>query len=253
MRCQRLDVRRHRRQVARALEPLRKQTDHSARHEVQREQQQEAVQEMLRRGPAGEQCIDQRQHHGTDQRSVLRPRAAEEDQQQDEDRQVEGDEVGVDVLVLLRDERPGDAAGHRGDDEGHDLGAVDAHADRRRSDFVRLQRQQRAAEASEQQVAQQQVSHRAEHHGEPHPLQRRERLAVPGQRLDAVDALRAAEHFGPLADQLLDDDAEGQRHHRQVGALDAQRRQCDQHATRRRDARSRNERQPGTELGARGQ
>ena len=61
-----------------------------------------------------------------------RARAAEQHQQQDEDRQVEGDEVGVDVLVLLRDQRTGDAAGDGRDDEGHHLGAVDAHADRRR-------------------------------------------------------------------------------------------------------------------------
>jgi hypothetical protein len=229
--CQRWRIRRPRSQLLGPPEPLRQQTHDTARHHVQREQQQEAVEEVLCGRPAGQQCVDQRQEHGTDERSIHRTRTAEEHEQQDEDRKMKGDEVRVDVLVLLRDQRTGDAAGHGSDDEGHHLGAVDAYADGRRGDLVGLQRQQCSTEAPEQQVAQQQVRGGADGHTEPDPLHGGEGLAVPGQWLDAVDALRAAEHLGPLADQLLDDDAKRQGHHRQVRALDSKRRQGDQDTT----------------------
>jgi hypothetical protein len=74
------------------------------------------------------------------------------------------------------------------------------------------------------------MGHCTKNDGKPYPLFGRQWLAVPCQGLDAVDALRAAEDVGPLAHQFLNDDPEGERHHRQVGALDAEGRQGDQHA-----------------------
>ena len=103
----------------RARPPAAQRAHHATGHDVQRKQQQRAIDEVLHRRPACQQRVDQRQQHGTHQRPVQRARTPEQHQQQDEDREVEVDEVGVDVLVLLRDERTGDAAGHGGDDEGH--------------------------------------------------------------------------------------------------------------------------------------
>ena len=92
--------------------------------------------------------------HRSEERPVERAAAAEEHQQEDEDRQVEVDEVGIDVLVLLGDQRAGEAAGHGGDDEGDDLVAIDATPTDAGGDLVRLQREKGAAEPALQQVAQ---------------------------------------------------------------------------------------------------
>ena len=111
-------------------EETTEQARHAIRHGIEREEQQAAVSEVLDRRPSRKQGINQRQRDRAEQRPVQRPRTAEQHQQQDEDRQVEADEVGVDVLVLLRDQRASDAAGHGRDDEGEDLVAIDANADR---------------------------------------------------------------------------------------------------------------------------
>ena len=216
-----------------------RQAGHPVRHDVEREQQQGAVHEVLDRRPLRQQRVDERQQDRADERPVQGARAAEQDQQQDEDRQMEGDEVGVDVLVLLRHQRARDAAGHGRNHEGHDLVAVDAHAHGLGGDLVRLQRQESSAEPAAQQVAQEQVRCGAQRDGEPHPMEVAERRAGDRERLDAEDPLRTAEDLRPLADELLDDDAEGQRDHGEIGPPDPQRRPGDQHAAESRHDRGR--------------
>ena len=93
---------------------------------------------MLNRRPFGELGVDKRKQDGSDKRPVLVSGSAKEHEQQNEDRQIEADEVGIQVLVLLGDDRAGHAAGHRCDDECQDLVPVHAYADRLGSDFVSL-------------------------------------------------------------------------------------------------------------------
>ena len=126
-----------------SCEETTEQARHTIRHDVKREEQEATVCEVLDRRPSRKQGINKRQRYRADQRPVQRPGTAEEHQQQDEDRQVEADKVGVHVLVLLRDHRAGYAAGYGRDDEGQDLVAIDANADGFCRDLVRLQARER--------------------------------------------------------------------------------------------------------------
>ena len=135
---------------------------------------------------------------------------------------MKGDEVGIDVLVLLRHQSSGEAARDRGHHKGHHLDPIDTNAHGCGGNLVGLHRHEGTAKTAAQQVAQQQVGDGRHHDAEPHPLHHGERRTVPGQRAYAVQALRTAEDIGPLRNQLLDHDAEGQGDHRQVGTFDPQ-------------------------------
>ena len=156
-------------------EEATEKTRDSIRHGVKSEQQKTAIREVLDRRPSGEHSVDKRQQDGSNERSIQRARTTEQDQKQDKDGELEIDEVGVYILVLLRDHSAGDAAGYGCDDECQDLVAIDAHADRLSGDFVRLERKKRPSKAAGEQVPQEQVRDGGERNSKPDPMQVRER------------------------------------------------------------------------------
>ena len=73
-----------------------------------------------------------------------------------------------------------------------------------------------APEPTAEQVPEKQVRYRAERDAKPYPMQAGEGRPRERQRLDPEDPLSSAEHFRPLANELLHHDTEGQRNHRKV-------------------------------------
>ena len=231
---------------------LAHKTGQSIRHGIEREQQQRAVGEVLHVGPAREHRVEQRQHHRTEQRTIDRV-ATEQHHQQEEDRQVEVDEVRVDVLVLLSDQRARDAAGERTDHKGQHLELVDAHAHAFGRHFGGVHGEERAPETASQQIAEHHVQRHAQDQHKPDPLLGAEHLATDLQRNHAVDALLSGKHVLPFGDDLLDHDAEADRHHRQRRPLHAQRRQRDDHAEDGGHDTGHRKRGPGVPRPARGE
>jgi hypothetical protein len=60
------------------------------------------------------------------------------------------------------------------------------------------------------------MRYRTKRNSKPYPLQVRERYASQRKRLDVIDPFCAAKDLGPLTDELLDNNAEGKRHHGEV-------------------------------------
>src|SRR5262245_33878880 len=156
-------------------EETTEKTRNSIRHGVKSEQQKPAIREVLDRRPSCKHRVDERQQDGSNKRPIQEARTTEQHQKQDKDGELEIDEVGIYILVLLRDHSAGDAACYGCNDECQDLVAIDAHADRFGGDFVRLERKKRPSKAAGEQVPQKQVRDGSERNSKPHPMQVRER------------------------------------------------------------------------------
>ena len=192
---------------------------------------------MLDSWPTGKRGVNHCEQHGTDDRSIDVADTSEKYHQEYEDRQVKGDEVGIDVLVLLRHQRSGDATGDGRHHEGHHLGAVHANSNRGRGDLIGLEGQQSPANPPADEVTYQQMREQRNSQSQPDPLQHSERHSAPGQGPDAEQAAGAAENISPFAHYLFHHDAKGECHHRQVRTLCAQRWQRNQDAACTRDHR----------------
>ena len=186
----------------------------------------------------GQQHDDGRTQHGAG--ACLA--AAHDDGEQEGDGELEGVGVGADVLLAVRIQRTGQARQAGADDEGVDLVAVDADAHAVRRHRAAPQRLKSAAQmASENTVHEHQAQHQHHQH-DPIELAL-VKLVAKQRRLVELDPQRSFGQECHLVDEDLDDGAEGQRDHRQIGARDAQRRQRQQGAEHSRDANRRQQHQ----------
>ena len=219
-------------------------TGQALRHGVERKQQQSAIGEVLKSGPARKEGIHQRQHNGTQCRSNDRRTAKQHDQQQ-KDRQVEGDEVGVDVLVLLRHEGASDAASDRTDDKGKHLHAVhiDTHAFGRH--LGRLYCLQGAAVLATQQGAQHQVSRQRKRQNQPGPFPNAQGTPCKCRRNHAVNTGLPPKRNLPFGHDFFNHDAKANRDHCQRWPFHTQRGQRNKHTEKGRNERRCKHGQPG--------
>src|SRR6516225_4445747 len=88
----------------------------------------------------------------------------------------------------------------------------------------------------------------AESNAEPDPVKVGEGNAGKIKRLDVINAFGAAEDVRPLADDSFDDNPKGERDHRQIGALHAQRGPSNQDAAERGNQSGRTKGEPRVEI-----
>ena len=180
--------------------------------------------------------MEQLRQHDEDHRSDERPRhaseAAEQHDEQEEDRRLHRERVGTDEAGEMRVEAPtGSGEGCR-QGEGDGTHPVGIEPDRLGGDLAVADGHERAAPRRALQVAGEQQAHNDGQRD--HVVVERQRQlerSEPRPR-DARDAAEALGERVPLDEAVLHDDAERDGHHRQVGPAHAQGGQRQHHAHR---------------------
>ncbi|GJD58404.1 hypothetical protein IFDJLNFL_4324 [Methylobacterium dankookense] len=200
-------------------------------------QQQRAVGEFLPLGEALQHLGQVGEDEGAEHRPEGRGRAPQDHHQQEADGIREGEDVGRDVGVEEGVEAAGDPRRHRRDREGQraDAGGADAEAARRR--LALGHRQHRPAVARMLQVVR--GERRQEQREGEHRVEgvARERMAEQVRARDAGEPGGAPGQALPFDGDVLDDEAEGDRHHREVDAAHPHARIGERRAEQARDHR----------------
>src|SRR4051794_25566945 len=126
---------------------------------------------MLDRRAFRQNSVDGGKQHRANQRAIKRSRPAKQNKQEYEDGEIETDEIRVDVLVLLRDQRARYSAGDGCNYKRQDFIPVDADTNGLRGNLIRLQRKEGAPEPATEEVAQEQMGDRAQRDAKPNPMQ----------------------------------------------------------------------------------
>jgi hypothetical protein len=190
----------------------------------------------------GEQVGQVDDDGGAEDGADARFAAAHGDGEQEGDRLFEADVVGRHVLLGIGEQHAGEACEGGAGDEGQHFVLVDRDAHAVRRDRAVTQGLEGAAVARGEQARDHDqggdegdgddVVELGLHHARAGHLEEPELVAeaapIVEQRPGELDAERAVGEVDGFVDENLDDGAEGQRDHREVGSGDAQRRQGEQ-------------------------
>ena len=230
----------------------RQRAHHAAGQEVDGSEEQPAVHHEAVVREAVQELRKDDQHDRPDDRPEHPPEAAEEDDQEEEDRGLQREAVRAHEAGEEGVETAADRGERRPQREGRRADQVGVEAERRRGELAVADGEQRPAPRRPAEVPRQ---GEAREHGEPDDVvvaPERERRASETRARDVGDPAEAAGERVPLDQAVLDDDAERDRHHRQVGSRDAQRGEAEDGADHDAEQGRHRQREPEGEPGARG-
>ena len=193
---------------------------------------------------AGQRLRQQHGDEGPEERAEHRAGSADDHREDEQDRLRERERARRNEQHQRRQDGPREAGEGGGDREGQGLHPDRVEAQSRRGDVGVAHGAHRPAEAAageEVEPGEARAGREHRQHGEPG---RTHRLAEERRRVGDDEAVLAAGQLPALDQPVLDDEAEGDRQHGEVGALHPHRRHRHKAADERRDQGRRRERQP---------
>ena len=189
----------------------RHRADHPFGKPVDRDEEQRAVEDEAIVDEPSQQFGQQGEGKAPDYRTRDAAEPTEQEREEKEDRGLEGEAVGGDVAVGEGEERARRSREGGRDGEGHDANVVGREPQGLGGDLALLDGDKSAAPARASKIGGQPEGERGrEGHG---PV-----VSSKGGLRDVEDPARASRHRAPLDQHALDDDAEGDRDHGEVGA-----------------------------------
>ena len=204
--------------------PRKQRADEAARKSVKGNDNQSSVDDEPIVGKLLQHLRQERDDRGAGDWTQDRSRAAEDDARQEDDGRVELERFRADEALQESEEMTRQAHQHRAHDKGHGLDALSAEAGRFRGDRVLPHRHETAPPRGTKQVADQERHKRGQCDDDRELLLQRKPLPEHRGPRNIKNPLRAARQVGPLDQCAVDDDAEGDRHHRKIGAFQLERR-----------------------------
>jgi hypothetical protein len=211
-----------------AREEARRCADDALRRDPEHREQQRAEEQQAVLRERGEQLGQQHDERGPDHRAGDRARAADDHHQDEQDRLEEGERGRRDESRQRCEQRARETGARGRERERHGLDRDRVEADRFRRRLGIAHRAHRLAPRSGREAPERVDQHRGHRDREERHPALAEAHAERRRRRDAHDAILPAGEVAPLDRGVLDDEAERDRHHREVGAADAQRREREQ-------------------------
>ncbi len=197
--------------------PSRQSADHAFGQAVDRHEQEGAVEDEPVVEEAGQELRQYRERQTAGERPRDAPEPAEEQGQHEDYGSLEREAVGRNVAIQEGEERARRSRESCRDRERYDAHVVGGQAQRLRGDLAALDGEEGASPRRAAQVGRQpQRQRRRQHHG---PV-----VATQRGLGDVEDAAGSARHRAPLDQDALDDQAEGDGDHGEIGSRDAERR-----------------------------
>ena len=191
------------------------------------QQQQQAIKEIAELRERRHHFRQRRQDHGPEQRAQDAAAPANDDADKEEHAQVEDERLWRNVALQRSEERARNACRHAAEDEHDELGPENGHADRLRRDRIVANRHQPPTPHAAREIPGQQRHERGDQQREViEPRGRVEWRRV--QRPHQADA--AARQTNLRQDDLVDNERERHRGHREIEPRQPKRRQAKRQA-----------------------